>query len=121
MDEELKEVLNAFLDSPDLVWGIVASTCAGFGGSAYSVELFHDGTWRVLWNNQIGNRYDSPGIILGIPALDDQDYDDLMDIVNAQPGHDKERTIQEEQQWLRDELAIQLDILDKIKKEMQAE
>jgi len=49
---------------------IISSTQAGYGGSGYSVELFDDGTFRVLWNNEIGNLYESPGLILGIPQLD---------------------------------------------------
>lgn len=53
-----------------------SSTKASWGGSGYSVELFEDGHYRVLWDNQIGNLYDSPGLILGIPALGDDDWDE---------------------------------------------
>lgn len=118
MNQELETALNAFLDSPDFVSGIVASTYyAGFGGSGYSVELFPDGHFRVLWDNQIGNKYDSPGVILGIPALSEKEYDDLMDIVNT--DHTPYRTLQEEQQWLRDELSTQTDTLNELREEMK--
>lgn len=53
-----------------------SSTQASWSGSHYSVELFTDGSYRVLWANQIGNQYDSPGIILCIPTLSDQEWDD---------------------------------------------
>ena len=52
------------------------STRASWGGSGYSVELFDDGTYRVLWDNQIGNLYETPGLILGIPPLNDEEWDD---------------------------------------------
>ena len=68
--------LNAFIDSNEFEQAVMDSTTAGFGGSGYSVELFEDGTWRVLWDNMIGNLYDSPGIILSIPQLgEDEDFD----------------------------------------------
>lgn len=53
-----------------------SSTKASWAGSGYSVELFDDGTYRVLWNQQIGNLYDSPGLILGIPAMTDEEWDE---------------------------------------------
>jgi len=55
------------------------STSAGFGGSGYSVELFEDGTFRVLWENQIGNLYRSPGLILGVPQLDQEAVNDMQE------------------------------------------
>lgn len=53
-----------------------SATKASWGGSGYSVELFDDGHYRVLWDNQIGNLYDSPGMILGISELGDDEWDD---------------------------------------------
>ena len=53
-----------------------SSTQAAWGGSHYSVELFDDGHYRVLWANQIGNLYDSPGLLLSIPSLTDDEWDD---------------------------------------------
>jgi len=76
--KNFKEVLEAYLKSSDFKPGVIASTKAGWGGSGYSVELFEDGTWRNLWNNEIGNLYQSPGEIVGLPALDDGDYQELV-------------------------------------------
>jgi hypothetical protein len=53
----------------------VSSTKASWGGSGYSVELYDDGSYRVLWDNNIGNLYDSPEIIISVPALGDDDWD----------------------------------------------
>lgn len=55
---------------------IVSSTKASWGGSGYSVELFDNGDYRVLWDNQIGNCYKSPGLILGVPLLSDDEWDE---------------------------------------------
>lgn len=52
---------------------IISSTKAAWGGSGYSVELFPDGEYRILWNQNIGNLYDSPGVIVGIPPLSDEE------------------------------------------------
>ena len=52
---------------------IASSTKAFWGGSGYSVELFPDSDYRVLWNNNIGNLYDSTGVIVGIPFLSDEE------------------------------------------------
>lgn len=38
-----------------------------------SIELFHDGTYRVLWSGNIGNLYRSDGIIVSIPTLRDDE------------------------------------------------
>jgi hypothetical protein len=54
---------------------VIASTKASWGGSGYSVELL-DGSFRTLWNDCIGNLYDSPGIILSIPTLNSEDWND---------------------------------------------
>lgn len=80
----ITNVLNAFLASDDFASGVLSSTKAGFGGSSYKVELFQDGTWRVLWANEIGNLYESPGEILSIPQLNDSDYQDLCDMAESE-------------------------------------
>lgn len=63
----MKEQFESAVDS---------STKASWGGSGYSVELFDDGTYRILWDNQIGNLYDSPGLILSVPSLGDDEWDE---------------------------------------------
>lgn len=63
----MKEEFESAVDS---------STKASWGGDGYSVELFNDGTYRVLWNNHIGNLYVSPGLIISIPYLGDEEWDE---------------------------------------------
>jgi len=77
--QNFKVALEAFTKSDDFVEGVVSSTKAGWGGSGYSVELFEDGTHRVLWDNEIGNLYESPGIILSLPQLSCEDMNELLD------------------------------------------
>ena len=82
MATQLDQTLEKFLASDDFKQGVISSTRASWGGSGYSVELFEDGHWRLLWNNEIGNLYDSPGTILSLPTLADDDVsqaDDFMD------------------------------------------
>lgn len=69
-----EQTLETFIKSDEFAEAVIKSTKAGFGGSSYKVELFPDGTWRVLWANEIGNRYDTQGTIETIPALSDNDY-----------------------------------------------
>lgn len=68
----IQQAFEAFM-SESFQSAVDSSTKASWGGSGYSVELFDDGTYRVLWDNQIGNLYSSPGLILSIPALDGED------------------------------------------------
>jgi hypothetical protein len=70
------QILEQYIKSADFKTGVIASTKASWGGSGYSVELFEDGTWRNLWNNEIGNRYNTPGIILALPVLSDENPSD---------------------------------------------
>jgi hypothetical protein len=74
----LQNTLEAFLKSDDFKSGLIASTRASWGDSGYSVELFEDGTWQTLWNNQIGNLYETPGVILSLPTLDDSSYQECI-------------------------------------------
>lgn len=53
-----------------------SSTEASWGGGGYSVELFEDGHYRVLCDNQIGNKYKSTGLILAVPAIDSEEWDE---------------------------------------------
>ena len=74
MKQGIEKALQAFCDSEDLEEAILASTQASWGGSGYSVELFPDGHYEVLSNNQIGNKYVSPGFIIPIPVLTEDEY-----------------------------------------------
>lgn len=76
--QQITATLNAFLESPDFEDGCTSATKASWGGSGYSVELFTDGTWRVLWDHQIGNKYETPGVILSLPTINDDEYQQLV-------------------------------------------
>jgi len=71
----VQQAFDSFMAN-DFQSAVDSSTEASQSGSGYSVELFDDGTYRVLWNNQIGNLYDSPGLILSIPSLSDEEWDE---------------------------------------------
>ncbi|MGL5196749.1 MAG: hypothetical protein ACRC8Y_24420 [Chroococcales cyanobacterium] len=71
-----KTYANFMKDDTSVEEAIISSTKASWGGSGYSVELFPDGNYRVLWDNQIGNRYDSPGLIISLPTLGDEEWDE---------------------------------------------
>lgn len=71
--------LQNFAKSEEFVDAVVKSTQAGWGGSGYSVEVFPDGRHRVLWNNQIGNKYHSPGMIVRIPQLSSEEVNETDD------------------------------------------
>jgi hypothetical protein len=64
-----QQILDQYIASQNFKDGVVSATKASWGGGGYSVELFEDGTWRNLWNNQIGNRYETSGILLGLPTI----------------------------------------------------
>jgi hypothetical protein len=70
--------LATFIDSEDFLQAILDATEANFNGGGRSVELFDDGSYRALVNNQIGNLYETPGIILGIPVLAEDDYEEVL-------------------------------------------
>lgn len=72
----IKQAWIAYRTSDKFYASIDSSTAAGWGGSGYSVELFEDGSFRILWDNNIGNLYISPGIILGITQLKEDEWDD---------------------------------------------
>lgn len=57
---------------------IMRATVAGYGGPSegYSVELFEDGTYRILDNKHIGNLYQSAGMLIDMPKLSDDEVGD---------------------------------------------
>ena len=64
----------------DFESAVNSSTIASFGGSGYSVELFPTGNYRLLWDGEIGNRYDSSGLLLSVPQLTDEEWDSDPDL-----------------------------------------
>jgi hypothetical protein len=102
--ERYSAILENYLASPDFRDGVISSTQAGFGGSGYSVELFPDGSFRNLWDNQIGNRYESEGVILRLPALD---ADDMQEYIDDGAG-DEEDFLKEQFECEREEIVQSL-------------
>ena len=85
--KQLESTLAQFLKNPDFEAGVISATKAGWRGSGYSVELLREGAWRVLWDNEIGNPYVSPGIILRLPQIED---DDAQEYIDAGLGNEDE-------------------------------
>lgn len=63
--------LNKFLDSDDFVQAVEKSSISSMPDNGMTVELFDDATYRVVRTGKIGNRYQSEGITLRIPASSD--------------------------------------------------
>ncbi len=77
--QKLAQTLEQYLKSEDFKQGVISSTKASWGGSCYKVEIAPDGTWRNLWSNQIGNRYETEGVIVALPALNCDDMAQFTD------------------------------------------
>jgi len=95
---DLSSVVEKFVNSGEFVEAVVSSTKAGWGGSGYSVEVFADGTWRVLWDNQIGNAYMSSGMIVAIPQLTQEQVNEV----------DEDNPLELVAEFYRDELAEEI-------------
>ncbi|SRR6266568_5336869 len=85
----LEKTLEAFLASEEFPESLAKATRASWSGSGYAIELFEDGTWRVLWTGEIGNKYESPGVILRLPTLDDDGLQAYLDLdgVGGEEGY----------------------------------
>ena len=90
--EQRRNLLERYLASQDFAEAVIQATRAGFSGSHYQVEIFPDGTHRLLSSEQISNPYESAGALYLIPTLDTDDYreimimargDDLQSLTNA--------------------------------------
>lgn len=101
---KMSATLEKFLKSDDFKSGVISSTKASWGGSGYSVELLPNDTYQVLWNNQIGNQYETPGVILHLPALD---TDDMSTYVNDGAG-DEDDFLSEAFYLEEDEIKVEL-------------
>lgn len=107
MAQKLAQTLERYLRSNDFRQGVIDSTKASWGGSSYKVEISPDGTWQNLWANQIGNRYESDGVIIALPALGCEDMAEFAENGGTEEeylnlGFDNERDVIESE--LRDAL-----------------
>lgn len=69
----IRQAFNSFMEY-DFKSAVDASTRASWNGDCYSVELLSNGNYRVLDNHIKG--YNSPGLILSVPYLDDEEWDE---------------------------------------------
>ena len=72
----VRKAYAAYRKSSDIEADLISATKAGFSGSGYSLELLPSGDNRVLWDNNIGNLYSSPGLIISLPQINDDDWDE---------------------------------------------
>ena len=65
--------LEAFLSSPEFKEEVYKSTqCQYSSPYGQSLEIFPDGTYRTLYQGSIGNKYNTPGRIISIPGLNEE-------------------------------------------------
>jgi hypothetical protein len=97
-EEGVKRALEAFLgDDKEFTAAVISSTNAGFHGSSQSIELFEDGTYRIIWTEAIGSRYQPTGELLRVPQLSDEDYRDLAQVAGEDASDEK--LAEELEQW----------------------
>lgn len=65
-----------YLRSEDFESSVIESTKASQVGEFYAVELFRDGRYRLLHSDDMVNPYHPHGMILRIPALAAEAYNE---------------------------------------------
>jgi hypothetical protein len=68
----LKQVLEAFIASPDFKDAVISATIVSQNDEV-RIELFPDGTWRKDYcglGRFVQIKYNSPGVMLLVPPLD---------------------------------------------------
>ncbi len=74
-----QKYLDDFINSDDFMRAVIDATIASWSRSTTMIEIFPDGHYRLLDANSIGNRYESPGVILRIPVISSSDVDSADD------------------------------------------
>jgi len=98
----IQKAFDNFMAS-DFEATVDSSTKASWGGGAYAVELFEDG-YRIMDKNSIGNLYDSPGLILIVPHLNDEEWDEDYNTRFYGNAEDKIR------EWFADAMSKQMQL-----------
>ena len=89
---------------------IESATKAESENSGYSLEIYPDGTHRVFWSDRIGNLYTSPGFIIHLPTLGEEEWDE-----NEDDGHFYDNAIEALDEVIEDLIAEQKEyILEKL-------
>jgi hypothetical protein len=96
----IQQAFDNFMSS-DFKSAVDSSTEASWGGGAYAVELFEDGTYRTMPKSSIGNRYDSPGVILAVPQFDEEEWDDDPDVRSYDNAEECMKGLFEHAMWER--------------------
>lgn len=65
---------NAFMKD-HFEQAVLDATRAAEGERTYHVELYEDGSYTFRAQSDLGNRYEAEGLVLVIPALNDDDFD----------------------------------------------
>ncbi len=75
-----RSALDDFLASENFKPSIISATKRYMTfGSTDEIELLPDGTYRVLQSSEIGNLYETPGVILLLPIIANESLEDLED------------------------------------------
>ena len=72
--ENFVKAFNAFMGER-FEEACISSTKAGWANRSYSVELLEDGSYRVQPTGDFGNLYQSPGIVLKVAQLTDDEWE----------------------------------------------
>lgn len=66
--EGYSKALSSFLSNKaEVVESLIKSTIAFINDSGYTIELFEDGTYQIIWDDMLGNKYESPGLLVPLP------------------------------------------------------
>lgn len=96
------EALEAFLgDEEEFREAVLLSTRLGWGGGAAFLEMFEDGSYRIIPSHQLGNLYQSPGLIVEIPSISDEEMLELKQTAD----YDISEALREAAALLRDHVA----------------
>jgi len=102
--EGIDRAWDSFCRSNSYRMGIVFATKAVWNKSTHIVELLPDGTYKLLWKEGIRRSYQSPGVMLVIEHLADEEWDE-------EDGHKYERVecimAEKYQQWRNSYLEAQ--------------
>jgi hypothetical protein len=93
--QQIKDTFDKFFTDRVVVEeAIVSSTKCGWGGGSYSLEVAPD-WWIASPTESFGSLYAPAGIIIAIPQLNDEEWDDQWDDDDVfSSGHYYERAIE---------------------------
>jgi hypothetical protein len=83
--QNLQQSLNNFINSKDFRSAMLSVSKASWADSGHLLELFEN-SYRVLSNNSIVNRYETRGLIIGLPffSVIQENFDTEFEINKAE-------------------------------------